>query len=210
MKVIQTLGSLYYKMAIQIHRGILGTLSPLIIFTGKTSDNTSAVNGANRIGSISVQYNIDDADYVDIVDNHATSGNGGHTTFELLKVHYSEWEDGDGNSFGSATNVVQYIEQQVVQSQNRIALSQANPHTLTGIAETVNASVGVAFTYNANYYNGISYFWDEASFPAGVEVSRYDQRRISGIVTQTGTYDIEFQVTGHNGTSLTKVIVDVT
>ena len=197
-------------MAIQIHRGILGTLSPLIIFTGKTSDNTSAVNGANRIGSISVQYNIDDADYVDIVDNHATSGNGGHTTFELLKVHYSEWEDGDGNSFGSATNVVQYIEQQVVQSQNRIALSQANPHTLTGIAETVNASVGVAFTYNANYYNGISYFWDEASFPAGVEVSRYDQRRISGIVTQTGTYDIEFQVTGHNGTSLTKVIVDVT
>jgi hypothetical protein len=197
-------------MAIQIHRGILGTLSPLIIFTGKTSDNISAVNGANRIGSISVQYNIDDADYVDIVDNHATSGNGGHTTFELLKVHYSEWEDGDGNSFGSATNVVQYIEQQVVQSQNRIALSQANPHTLTGIAETVNASVGVAFTYNANYYNGISYFWDEASFPAGVEVSRYDQRRISGIVTQTGTYDIEFQVTGHNGTSLTKVIVDVT
>lgn len=197
-------------MAIQIHRGILGTLSPLIIFTGRTSDNISAVNGANRIGSISVQYNIDDADYVDIVDNHATSGNGGHTTFELLKVHYSEWEDGDGNSFGSAMNVVQYIEQQVVQSQNEIALSQANPHTLTGLPETVNASVGVAFTYNANYYNGISYFWDEASFPAGVEVSRYDRRRISGIVTQTGTYDIEFQVTGHNGTSLTKVIVDVT
>ena len=197
-------------MTIQIHRGILGTLSPLIIFTGKTSDDTSAANGANRISAISVQYNIDDADYVDIVDNQATSSNGGHTTFELLKVHYSEWEDGDGNSFGSATNVVQYIEQQIVQSQNEITFSQTHPHTVTGLPETVNASVGVAFTYNANYYNGISYFWDEASFPAGVEVSRYDRRRISGIVTQTGTYDIEFQVTGHNGTSLTKVIVDVT
>lgn len=197
-------------MAIQIHRGILGTLSPLIFFTGKTLDGTSAVNIANRITSITTQYNADDADYVDIVDNHTTLGNGGHTTFELLKVHYSEWEDGDGNSFGSAENVIQYIDQQISQSENEIAFSKTNPHTGTGLPDTVNASVGIAFTYNANYYNGISYFWDGSTFPNGVSVSVYDRRRISGIITQTGSYDIEFQVTGHNGTTLTKVIVDVT
>ncbi len=188
----------------------MGSLSPLIIFTGKTSDDTSAVNGANRISSITTQYNADDADYVDVIDNQATSSNGGHTTFELLKVHYSEWADGDGNSFGSATNVIQYIDQQIAQSENEIAFSKTNPHTGTGLPDTVNASVGIAFTYNANYLNGISYFLDGSTFPNGVSVSVYDRRRISGIITQTGSYDIEFQVTGHNGTTLTKVIVDVT
>lgn len=196
-------------MAIQIHRGILGTYSPLILFTGKALDGTTSANGTNRINGISVQYNTDDADYVDIIDDSLTTSNN-HTTFDVYKVHYSEWLDVDGNSFGSAENVVQYIEQQITASQDRISFSQATAHTLTGIPETVSASVGVAFTYNANYYNGVSYFWDEASFPSGVEVSRYDRRRISGIVTQTGSYTINFQVANHNGTVPTSVIVDVT
>jgi hypothetical protein len=196
-------------MTIRIHRGILGELSPFILFTGRASDGTTSTNGANRINGISVQYNTDDADYIDIVDDGLTTSNN-HTTFDVYKVHYSEWLDVDDNSFGSAENVVQYIEQQITSSQDRISFSQATAHTLTGIPETVSASVGVAFTYNANYYNGVSYFWDEVSFPAGVEVSRYDRRKISGIVTQTGSYTINFQVANHNGTVPTSVIVDVT
>ncbi len=197
-------------MAIQIHRGILGPLSPVILFTGSASDGTASANGANRINGISVLYNTDDADYVDVIDDRLTVSNGNHTTYDIYKVHYSEWLDSDGNSFGSAENVIQYIEQEIIATQDRIAFAQSTAHTSTGSPDTVNATVGIAFTYNANYYNAISYFWDEASFPAGVDVSRYDRRRISGIITQTGSYDIEFQVTGHNGTSLTKVIVDVT
>ena len=196
-------------MAIQIKRGILGSLSPFIMFEGRTSDDSTAANRVNRINGISAQYNTDDADYVDIVDDSLSTANN-NTTYELYKVHYDDWLDIDGNSFGSAENVIQYIQQQVTASQDRIAFSQATAYTLAGIPDTVNASVGIAFTYNANYYNGVSYFWDEASFPSGVEVSRYDRRRISGIVTQTGTYTINFQVANHNGTVPTSVIVDVT
>ena len=100
-------------MAIQIHRGILGTHSPLILFTGRALDGTASANGTNRINGISVQYNTDDADYVDIIDDSLTTSNN-HTTFDVYKVHYSEWLDVDGNSFGSAENVVQYIEQIIV------------------------------------------------------------------------------------------------
>ena len=196
-------------MAIQIKRGILGSLSPFIIFEGITSDNTAATNGVNRINGITAQYNTDDADYVDIVDDRLTTANN-YTTYELYKVHYDEWEDIDGNSLGSAENVIQYIEQQISSSQDEISFYHSTGHSLLGIPETVNASVGVAFTYNANYNNGVSYFWDEDSFPAGVEVSRYDRRKISGIVTQTGSYTINFQVANHNGTVPTSVIVDVT
>lgn len=196
-------------MAIQIHRGILGDVSPFIIFTGSTTDNTTAVNIVNRTRTTTAQYNIDDGDYVDIVDEAATINNN-HITFELYKVHYSEWLDADSNTFGSAENVIQYIEQRIEASEAAIEFAQSAAHTLNGIPDTVNASVGVAFTYNANYYNGVSYFWDEDSFPVGVEVSRYDRRRISGIVTQTGSYTINFQVANHNGTVPTSVIVDVT
>ena len=196
-------------MAIQIHRGILGDVSPFIIFTGSTTDNTTAVNIVNRTRTTTAQYNIDDGDYVDIIDEAATTNNN-YTTFELYKVHYSEWLDADSNTFGSAENVIQYIEQRIEASEAAIEFAQATPHTLAGIPDTVNASVGIAFTYNANYYNGVSYFWDEDSFPVGVEVSRYDRRRISGIVTQTGTYTINFQVANHNGTVPTSVIVDAT
>ena len=196
-------------MAIQIHRGILGDVSPFIIFTGSTTDNTTAVNIVNRTRTTTAQYNIDDGDYVDIVDEAATINNN-HTTFELYKVHYSEWLDADSNTFGSAENVIQYIEQRIEASEAAIEFAQSAAHTLNGIPDTVNASVGIAFTYNANYYNGVSYFWDEDSFPVGVEVSRYDRRRISGIVTQTGSYTINFQVANHNGTVPTSVIVDVT
>ena len=180
-----------------------------MLFTGSASDGTTSTNGANRIDGITAQYNTDDSDYVDIVDDGLTTSNN-HTTYDVFKVHYSEWLDIDGNSFGSAENVIQYIQQQVTASQDRIAFAQTTAHTLTGIAETVNASVGVAFTYNANYHNGVSYFCDEESFPAGVKVSRYDRRRISGIVTQTGSYTINFHVANHNGTVPTSVIVDVT
>jgi len=196
-------------MAIQIHRGILGTHSPLILFTGSASDGTSSANGVNRINGISLQYNTDDTDYIDVIDDDLSTNNN-HTTFDVYKVHYSDWLDIDGNSFGTAENVIQYIEQQITASQDRISFSQATAHLASGIPETVNASVGIAFTYNANYNNAVSYFWDEASFPAGVDVSRYDRRRISGSISQVGTYTIDFQIANHNGTVPTSVIIDVT
>ena len=196
-------------MSIQISKGILGDLSPFISFRGRASDGTSATSTANKINSITIDYNSEDSDYVDVIDDNLSTNNN-HTTYELYKVHYSDWLDVDGNSFGTAQNVIQYVQQLVIAAEDRITFSQTTAHRASGIPETVNASVGIAFTYNANYNNAVSYFWDEASFPAGVDVSRYDRRRISGIVTQTGTYTIDFQIANHNGTVPTSVIIDVT
>ena len=74
-------------MAIQIHRGILGSHSPLMLFTGSASDGTTSTNGANRINGISAQYNTDDADYVDIVDDSLTTSNN-HTTYDVYYISY--------------------------------------------------------------------------------------------------------------------------
>jgi hypothetical protein len=195
-------------MAIQISRDILGDSSPYIYFKGVTSDGTTATRITNNVSTISIGLNAEDADYIDIIDDDLTFSNT-DTTYELYKVHYSEWLDSDGFDFGDADAVVDYINAEITSAITGITgiISLATPRTVNQDLLVVPANT--AFTYDATYSNGIGYYWDEATFPAGVEVSRYDQRILIGTITQSGTYVINFEVSNRNGIVAANVNIQV-
>jgi hypothetical protein len=195
-------------MTIQITRGILGDLSPYIFFTGRASDNTSSANVKNNIDSITVDYNTDDTDYIDIIDDIMTINNN-HPTYEVYKVHYSEWLDADGNSFGDAAAVVDYINDEIAASASTITGENSLAQPRIGGQNFILASLNAPFTYDATHINGIGYYWDESSFPTGVEVSRYDRRKLNGTISQVGTYIIDLEISNRNGILPTNVTIQV-
>ena len=195
-------------MTIQITRGILGELSPYIFFTGKTSDNTSSANVKNNIDSITVDYNTYDSDYIDVIDDTMTINNN-HITYEIYNVHYSEWLDADGNSFGDADSVIDYINAEMTSSTANIVSENSLAQPRIGNQNSILASVNSPFTYDATHINGIGYYWDESSFPTGLEVSRYDRRKLNGSISQVGTYIINFEISNRNGILPSTVTIQV-
>ena len=195
-------------MPIQIKRGIFGDSSPYIFFTGSTNDGDSPATQKNYILDIAVGINSIDPNSIDIIDNPLTVS-AGTTIYNFQQYHYNNFIDENGNAFASALDLENYINNQIADSLSNLQRLQEYPnchhHTTTH-----TTPVGVAFTYSAtNYHNGIGFFWDESSFPPGVEVSRFDRRKISGIITQTGSYDILFDVVNQNGISSTSVEIIV-
>ncbi len=192
-------------MTIQIVKGLRGDQSSSISFVGITSDNVSSANHNHEADSITVLLGTNDT--VNIVDERLTENNGGGKTYDLHGVHYSEYRDLDGNPFSSAVGVVSYIEALQVGIQTAMYLRRILPITQSG--DTVNATANVEFTYDATKTRGVSYFWDGSTFPNGVSVSTYDQRKIVGIITQTGTYDVFYEVANGLGTVQTSVSIIV-
>ena len=192
-------------MTIKITRGILGTQSPSIAFVGVSTDNISSAKYLHEANSITASVGANDT--VDIVDDKLSLNNGGGQTYDLFGVHYSEYRDLDGNPFGSAVGVVSYIQNLQVGIVTAMYLRRSLP--LTSGSNTVNTSVDTEFTYDATQTRGVSYFWDGTTFPNGVSVSTYDQRKIVGIITQTGSYDINYQVANGLGTVSTSVNIIV-
>lgn len=191
-------------MTIHIRRGILGDQSPSIAFIGITSDNTSSAKHLHEATSIDAE--VGDNDRVNIIDLALTENNGGNKTYDIFGAHYNEYRDLDGAPFSSAVGVVTYINDLKAGIVTTMYLARSLP---LGSPDTVNVSVGDTFTYNASKTRGVSYFWDETSFPNGVAPSPYDRRRITGIITQTGTYTINYEVANGLGTRITSVNIVV-
>lgn len=192
-------------MTIQIVRGLRGNLSPNIAFVGVSSDNVSSPSHSHEANSITVLVGANDT--VNIVDERLSANNGGGKTYDLHGVHYSEYRDADGNPFGSAVGVVSYIEALQVGIMTAMYLQRSLP--LISSPDTVNATANVSFTYDASKTRGVSYFWDGTTFPNGVSVSPFDHRKISGIITQTGSYNVSYEIVNGLGTVQTSVNIVV-
>lgn len=191
-------------MTIRIKRGILGEQSPYIAFVGVTSNNTSSAKYLHEANSFSAEaFN----DEVNIIDDILSINNGGGDTYDMFAVNYSEFRDIEGNQFSSAVDVVSYIESLQSGIVTATYLRQILPVTSSG--DTFNATANVEFTYDATKVRGVSYFWDGATFPNGVSVSIYDQRKITGIITETGSYNISYEIANGLGTVQTSVNIIV-
>lgn len=193
-------------MTIQITRGPRGDGSPVISFVGLTTDGNSAADTYNNIFGITPQINGSNSDAVDIVDDNATttSGNG---IFVLKGVPYTEWRDRQGSSFASANDVLTYIQDEIFVAnellQNRIS-------TPIGIGTSINVGLNSFFEFDGSLQGGSGYFWDRNTFPSpSIEVSRSDRRKISGIVTLPGTYQVDYEVANINGITTTFVLINV-
>ena len=181
----------------------MGNESPSIAFIGVTSDRTSSATYLHQADAITPEV---DGDNVNIIDEWLTANNGGGIIYDLYGVHYSEYRDIYGNAFSDPVGVASHINEITAGIVTAMYIRRSLP---LGDSHTVNTTVGTPFTYNAVYTGGVSYYWDEASFPNGVDVSRFDRRKISGIITQTGTYTINFDVVNRIGTRSTSVDIVV-
>ncbi len=195
-------------MTIKIHRGILGELSPLIYFTGRASDGTSSASGSIEIDQLTVSYNSEDPESIDIIDDRLSISNG-NIAYEIYNVHYSEWLDSDELGFGDADSLVDYINAEIATVTTSITDDNSLAQPRIGNQNSILASANLPFTYDATYNNGIGYYWDESTFPTGVEVSRYDRRKIGGTISQVGTYVINLEIANKNGIVPTDVTIEV-
>ena len=191
-------------MTIRIKRGLLGDQSPCIAFVGVSSDNTSSAKYLHEADAFRVEVS---GDNIHIIDDVLSINNGGGDTYDMFGVNYSEFRDIEGNQFSSAVDVALYLES--LQSGITTAMFLRRSLPLTPIGNTFNVTADVEFTYDASKVRGVSYFWDSATFPNGVSVSVYDQRKIIGIITETGSYNVSYEIANGLGTIQTSVEIIV-
>ncbi len=192
-------------MAIKIRRGLYGDTSPYIFFTGSSSNGNTAASVRNYIITVTAQLDPANSDNVQVKDLYLSEGNG-YDTFEVQSTPYTEWVDHEDNPFASAVEVVDYINLSISQGVDQVDDLTATPRVGAG-SSSYGVIVNNLFTLDAALDLGVSYFWDETTFPNGVEVSRYDRRKVSGIITEAGTYTLAYEVINLNG--ITSTTIDI-
>ena len=190
-------------MAIKIRRGLYGDTSPYIFFTGSSSDGNTAASVRNYIITVTAQLDPANSDNVQVKDLYLSEGNG-YDTFEVQSTPYTEWVDHEDNTFASATEVVDYINLSISQGVDQVDDLIATPRVGSG-SNLYGVGVNNLFTVDGSIDLGVSYYWDETTFPNGVEVSRYDRRKITGIITEVGTYTVAYEVVNPNGITTTSL-----
>ena len=192
-------------MTIRIARGPRGDASPFLFFYGSTSNGSSAPNEPKLVSNILASVNLDDPNGVDVTDSYASIG-AGNPIYDILDAPYDEWEDLEGNTFASASDVVNYI--------NTLATTMTD-NVITRISAPVSASSTITVSQNAQfthsvYQNGVTgYFWDPGAFPNGVSVLEGDRRKITGIITQTGSYTLPYEAGSISGITSNILTIDV-
>lgn len=191
-------------MTIQIKRGLLGDRSLIISLAGSTADDTSSVDQWVRIDSLSVTYGVD-PDTINIIDDNLTTTEN-TTMYYLHGVHYSEWLDTVGNTFPDSQSVVNYIQNII---NNAKEYYNIVPRLSVGSTTEFNIPVNTNFSSKVEFDNAINYFWERSDFQGSVEVSRFDPRVITGIITTPALYEYTLNVQTVAGISSVPVYLNV-
>lgn len=193
-------------MAIRIRKGPSNGSSPFISFLGITADGVSCSSQYNLITNIDPQFNSSDPTAIDIVNLELTSQQGGTPVYELEGIPFDEWRDEDNLSFADANEVLLYIDNLIdttVGKINRISNSPA------GIATVTTWVANTPINYQFKIDGAVSYYWNESTFPAGLSVSVFDNRIITGSVAAVGTYPLECEVANNVGITTDIVTLEV-
>lgn len=134
--------------------------------------------------------------------NENMSVGSGVSIYTLRDVPYTDFLDAEGNAFGSVAETANYINNAASVGTLRF------PQSSVGLAITVAS--GNAFEYEARYDRGTSYYWDNVTFPTGVDVSSGDSRKLEGTVNTPGTYFISLEVANFFGITTSTITLNVT
>ena len=189
-------------MGIKITRGPEHEHSPFISFSGDVPRS----NPYYLISNITAQESESFSGSVDIVDSHQ-GGLIGTTVYVILDIPFADWTGVNDETFASATEVIDYVND--LKASAITALDRIHG-SLYGELTTVDVGVDSSFSYTYDIEEAFSYYWVEEDFPNGVTVSAYDNRIVSGIVTETGTVDIACKVRNMAGIQTTTLRLNVT
>ena len=192
-------------MTIQITRDPRGDGSPIIAFVGSDTNDQQAADKFSFVQTITPQVNLLNPTRVDIVDTEGTLS-GGIPRYVLQNVEYDQWLDRDSNPFASALDVVSYIQTEVA---NAVSILTTRGATPVAITTSIDVSVNTQFEFDGSHEGGCGYFWDRNGFPPQVQVNPLDRRKISGIMTVTGTFAVQYEVANVNGITSSTVYINV-
>lgn len=192
-------------MAIQIYRGPRGDGSPIISFLGQDSNDQQAADKFSFVQSITPQVNPLNPTAIDVIDESLTHSNG-VAAYLLQNVEYTDMLDRNGNAFSSALEVVSYIQNQAA---GAIAILTNRTSAPIAISTSITVPVNTQFEFDGSHEGGSGYFWDRNGFPPMVEVNPLDRRKISGIMTVTGVYAVQYEVANVNGITSTTAYINV-
>lgn len=142
---------------------------------------------------------------IDIL-NTRMSQNQDANVYELHNVDYRDFTDDNNNAFISAEAVVDYINTEASLISQNIILRYTRLPNYVGI---LTVAQNVQFQYKLLDQGVISIFWDESSFPPSVDVSHFDNRIISGVITTTGDYYLEYEKTNASGITTSTLHIEV-
>ena len=148
-------------------------------------DSLEDPNGKRFIG-------ISSGNNISILNENLSVGSG-VSIFLMRDIPYTRFMDSDGVDFANVGAAVSYINDASSVGATRL---RSNINSLT-----FNVTSGQSFEYNALFQRASSYYWDESSFPAGVQVSSADNRKLYGTISSTGTYYISLEVANYFGLS---------
>jgi len=187
-------------MAIQINRGPLGDRALFISFVGTDSTNSSSTKDIHILSNIVPVASGDDV----LVYNQVKTLTAGYTVYEVGPTHYSEWLDEFSNTFASAADVVSHIEDIKTTAENNIQ------RLFYPITDSYNErfSINTQIDYTFEVDGAISYYWKQDTVPTGLTVSIFDGRVLTGIVTQTGSWDVICNVRNRAGISSVTLQMD--
>lgn len=178
-------------MAVHILGGPLGEASPLVKFVGP------GVREAVYLTSqITAAVDPNDADRIQVVDDARTTVEVS-TFYAVSSTHYSDLIGEEGETFTSALEAVTYINDLAFSRNDHISRTHGD---LSGYGSAyLQVDVNTPFTYEHYVDGAFAYYWRGDDFPNGVILDGYDNRKISGIITQTGTHSIQVSLSNVAG-----------
>jgi len=183
-------------MTIRISKGPTNGSSPYISFLGVTADGTSCSSQYNLISNIGVQLNATIPDAIDIVNLELTSQAGGLPVYELEAIALSEWRDEDNLPFNTIGEVMTYIITVINEFTAELELIS---HPPVGLSTTTIWAANNPINFQFVVAGTVSYYWNESNFPAGLSVSIFDNRIITGTVVAPGVYPLQCELANNAG-----------
>jgi hypothetical protein len=171
-------------------------------FLGVSSEGQSSPSQLISVNAVSAGINSTNNSNIDILNiylNHSTG-------YELADVSYTEFRDESNNPFIDAQSVVDYINDRAQVAQENVSLFfNYRPFVVNQITVGQN----ILFDYKIADPGLLSIFWEESTFPSGVTVSEYDHRIVSGTISSTGDYYLQYEKANAVGITTAVLHIDV-
>ena len=189
-------------MPITISFGRRGDFSPFMGFLGVSSEGQSSPSQLISVNAVSAGINSTNNSNLDVFNTYVNHSSG----YELFDVSYTEFRDENNNPFTDAQSTVDYINDRAQVAQNNTSLFfNYRPF----VVNQITVSQNVPFDYKIADPGLLSIFWEENSFPAGVTVSEYDHRIVSGTISSTGDYYLQYEKANAVGITTAVLHIDV-
>ena len=174
-------------------------------FIGVSSEGQSSPSSIVSVDAITASVSAANTNGINITNSNVGENQDG-AAYELHNVDYRDFRGDNNSPFTSAESVADYINSEIQLITDNIILRYTKLPNTVGI---LTVAQNVQFQYKLPDPGVLSIFWDENTFPSGVDVSHYDNRIIQGIISTVGDYYLEYEKTNATGITTSTLHLEI-